>query len=348
MTPSSSGPDPDLAPVPRGEGWWDRRLGFPAIRAYLDRFSVPGDGSWAHALGGGLVTLLAFEAVTGLLLLFYYEPDPAGAHRSVTAIAETVRFGWLVRSLHHWGAHAAVAVALLHVAVTFLRRAFCAPREVTWWLGLSLGLGVMGLAFSGTVLPWDGHALYAAQVGGAILQSVPWLGPGLADIARGGPAIGPATLHRAYVTHAFVLPAFLLLASAAHLFLVHTHGLAPDPATARRTSWRSFLPRAVLGWLLLVNVIVVLAALRPPLVQPAVDLVASDSPPRPPWFLVAVFQLARRAPAWACVATVAAAVSVLVAAPAWGKLRHGKRVTFAVGLTLALGLLVLTGLGYGG
>jgi hypothetical protein len=63
---------------------------------------------------------------------------------------------------------------------------------------------------------------------------------------------------------------------------------------------------------------------------------------------MAVFQLARRAPAWACVATLAAAVSVLVAAPAWGKLRHGKRATFAVGLTLALGLLVLTVLGYGG
>jgi ubiquinol-cytochrome c reductase cytochrome b subunit len=340
MTPSSLGPDP------REEGWWGRRLGFPAIRSYLDTFSVPGDGSWAHALGGALVTLLVFEAVTGLLLLFYFQPDPAGAHRSVTAIAETVRFGWLVRSLHHWGAHGTVAVMLLHVAATFLRRAFCAPREVIWWTGLSLGLAIMGLAFSGTVLPWDGPAWNAAQVGGAVLQSAPWVGPGLADIARGGPAIGPATLHRAYVTHAFVLPAFLLLASGAHIFLVHAHGLVPGPATARRTSWRAFLPRAVLGWLLMINVIVVLAALRPPLVQPAVDLVASEA--RPPWFLVAVFQLARRFPAWASAATIAVAVSVLAAAPACGKLRHGKRATFAVGLTLALGLLVLTVLGYGG
>jgi ubiquinol-cytochrome c reductase cytochrome b subunit len=348
MTPSSSGPDPDVAPVPRAEGWWDRRLAFPAIRRYLDTFSVPGHGSWAHALGGALVTLLAFEAVTGLLLLVYFEPDAAGAHRSVTAIAETVRFGWLVRSLHHWGAHAAVVVMLLHGASTFLRRAFRAPREVTWWIGLSLGLAVMGLAFSGTVLPWDGPALYAAQVGGAVLQSVPWVGLALADVARGGPAVGPATLHRAYVTHAFVLPAFLLLASAAHIFLVHAHGLAPTLATTGRTSWRSFLPRAALGWLLLINVIVVIAALRPPLVQPAVDVMASDSLSRPPWFLMAVFQLARRAPAWACVATLAAAVSTLVAAPAWGRLRYGKRVTFAVGFTFALGLLALTALGYRG
>lgn len=347
MAPSSSGLDPDLAPA-RAQGWWDRRLGFRAIRGYLDTFSVPGDGSWAHALGGALVTLLVFEAVTGLLLLFYYEPAAAGAHRSVTAIAQTVRFGWLVRSLHHWGAHATVVVLLLHVATTLLRRAFCAPREVTWWLGLALGLMTMGLAFSGTVLPWDGPAAYAAQVGAAVLQSVPWFGPWLADVARGGPAIGPATLHRAYVIHAFVFPALVLMGSAAHIFLVHAHGLSSPPGSGRTTSWGAFLPRAVLGWLLIINLIVVLAALLPPPVNPADVLVVSDSPSRPPWFLVAAFQLARLVPAWVCVAMLAAVCVVLAAAPAWGRLRHGKWFTLVVTVALSLGLLTLTVLGYGG
>jgi quinol-cytochrome oxidoreductase complex cytochrome b subunit len=352
MTESSS--EPERVERRSSPGWWSSRLGLPGIRAYLDRFPVPaGKGAWVQALGGALLVMLLFEACTGLLLFVYYRQELP--HASVTNIVEEVRYGWLIRSLHRTGAHATVALALAHAATTFIRQRFRTPRELTWWTGGLLGLAIGAFAFTGTLLPWNQTSLYAAQVGGTLTESIPVLGGVLASILIGGETLGPL-IQRAFALHVAVIPSFFLLIAALHVYLVHTHGLQGAYANPTSQPLRSFLPRAALGWLVLLNVVVVAAALAPPALEPAADLLApSSGAARPAWYFMAVFQLARTpalggSGATAMLALVTAG-AVLAAAPWWASAAHGWRgpkSVLAVGLALALGLLALTFAGYGG
>lgn len=307
-----------------------------------------------QALGGALVVTLLFEACTGLLLFFYYRQELP--HASVSHIVEEVRYGWLIRSLHRTGAHATVALALAHAATTFLRQGFRAPREVTWWTGCLLGLAIGAFAYTGTLLPWDQTSLYAAQVGTTLTESIPVLGSVLASILRGGATIGQPTVQRAFALHVTVMPSFVLLIAALHVYLVHAHGLEGARQNPTSQTLRSFLPRAALGWLVLLNVVVVAAALAPPALEPAADLLApSSGAARPAWYFMAIFQLARTSAlggsGTTAVLFLVAASVVLTTAPWWARASQGWRGpkgVIAVGLALVLGLLALTFAGYRG
>lgn len=355
MTESSS--EPERVERRSSPGWWSSRLGLPGLSAYLDRFPVPtGKGAWVQALGGALLVMLLFEACTGLLLFFYYRQELP--HASVSNIVEEVRYGWLIRSLHRTGAHATVALALAHAATTFIRRAFRTPRELTWWTGGLLGLAVVAFAYTGAILPWDQSSLYAAQVGTTLTESIPGLGDMLASILRGGATIGQPTVQRAFALHVGVIPSLFLLLAALHVYLVHTHGLQGARLDANPTAQtlRTFLPRAAVAWLVLLNVVVVAAALAPPALEPAADLLAPPTgAARPAWYFMALFQLARTSALGSSGATAVLALfgagAVLIAAPWWAGGAHGWRgpkSVLAVGLALALGVLALTFAGYGG
>lgn len=354
MAASSSEPDRRE----RRAGWWSSRLGLPGIRSYLERFHVPeGRSRWQHALGGALVVTLALEVFSGLMLLLYYRPEASLAHASVAHIVDDVRFGWLLRSLHRDLAHAVVLLALLHGLAAFTRRGFRAPREITWLTGLVLGASIAAFAYSGQILPWDLGALHAAQVGASLAGSVPVVGGWLADVLRGGPAVGPDTLRRAYVLHVGVLPALLFASGALHVYLVHAHGLStPSKREAPGTSLLAWLPRAGAAWLVLVNVVLVIAALAPASLGPAADVTSpSTGLARPAWYFVALFQLARSSVlgAWpgAAVLLIAAVSALLAAAPWWASAEkgwRGPRAPLAAGLVLVIGFVALTVAGYGG
>ena len=44
------------------------------------------------------------QILTGILLLFYYVPEPGRAYDSVRHISNDVPYGWWIRSLHKWAA----------------------------------------------------------------------------------------------------------------------------------------------------------------------------------------------------------------------------------------------------
>jgi len=311
-------------------GFWSSRLGLPALLAYLARFPLPARGpSWTQTLGGALVVILSFEALTGLLLFLYYQPDGAQAHASVSHIIHDVHLGWLVRSIHHAGAHAAVLVALLHGLTTFVSQSFRAPREPTWWTGLMLAGAIGAFAYSGAILRWDQASLYAAQVGSSLAESLPGAGPTLARVVRGDSTVGPATLHRAFAIHVGILPAFAILVGSAHVYLVHIHGLSgTERGQQTNRTVRDLLPRALLAWLVLVLVVLVIAALRPPALGPEASIgTLAGVAEHPPWYFLAFFHLARSAGGdglAAILALLAVAISC-AAAPVWGGARRGIR-----------------------
>jgi menaquinol-cytochrome c reductase cytochrome b subunit len=82
--------------------------------------------------------LMTLQFLTGILLLFYYVPTTDHAWNSVYYIMNDVYFGQLIRGIHYWSSNFLLAFIGLHMLQVFLSRAYKAPREVNWVLGVTL------------------------------------------------------------------------------------------------------------------------------------------------------------------------------------------------------------------
>jgi quinol-cytochrome oxidoreductase complex cytochrome b subunit len=146
-----------------------------------------------------------------------------------------------LRGFHRWGASLIVVVAVLHMVRVFFMGAYKYPRELTWAIGILLLGVILGLGFTGYLLPWDNRAYWATVVGTSIVESWPVIGGFAARILRVGTDVGIRTLIRFYNLHTFVLPAFLGWLTLAHLYLVLQQGIAAPPAAEGRRVSRSTL-----------------------------------------------------------------------------------------------------------
>ena len=146
------------------------------------------------------MALFGMQAITGIILAMYYQPDPAniGAYKSINAITHDVTWGWLVRGMHKWGASAMIVVVFLHLGRVFFFGSYKYPRELTWVTGAILLIMTMFMGLTGYLLVWDQKAYWATVVALNITASAPIIGPYIADILRAGPEFGPQTLSRFY------------------------------------------------------------------------------------------------------------------------------------------------------
>lgn len=210
--------------------WLDDRAGVSWLLDGLLERKVPRGVGWLHTLGSATLFLLALQVVTGVALSLYYVPTPDHAYKSLRYITQAVPFGAFLRGLHRWGASLIVVIAVLHLVRVFFMGAYKYPRELTWAIGVLLLGVILGLGFTGYLLPWDNRAYWATVVGTSIVESWPVIGGFAARILRVGIDVGIRTLIRFYNLHTFVLPAFLSWLTLAHLYLVMRQGIAPRPA----------------------------------------------------------------------------------------------------------------------
>src|SRR5579872_836459 len=77
-----------------------------------------------YYFGGLALMFFTIQVVTGVMLLFYYEPNADLAHKSIERIMTEVPFGWLIRSVHSWSANALMAVVLIHMFSVFLMKSY--------------------------------------------------------------------------------------------------------------------------------------------------------------------------------------------------------------------------------
>lgn len=208
--------------------WLDERLGLTAIfNVVLDR-KVP-KVNWWFTLGSASLFLFAMQAVTGIFLSMYYVPDPNTAYDSVQYIMTGVAYGWLIRGIHHWGATLMVVVVALHMLRTYYFAAYKFPRELTWLTGVVLLLSTLGMGFTGYLLPWNQRAYWATTVGTQIAGTVPFIGPFITRILRGGTDLSALTLARFFSAHIWIIPAVITLMIGVHIYLVIRIGIAGVP-----------------------------------------------------------------------------------------------------------------------
>jgi menaquinol-cytochrome c reductase cytochrome b subunit len=219
-----------LAPV----DWLEERSGLVGgVRYFLFR-NVPSDISWLQTLGSATLTAFLVQLITGVILAFYYTPDPDKAYDSIQFITNDLAWGWLVRGMHKWGASVFIILLFLHMGRVFLFGAYKYPRELNWLIGvLLLALGMFE-GFTGYLLPWDQTSYWATVVGLNINGTGPFVGPFLTSILQGGADIGETTLARFYSIHMLLIPGGLIALIGLHLYLVVRLGVTSPPWSRTR------------------------------------------------------------------------------------------------------------------
>jgi ubiquinol-cytochrome c reductase cytochrome b subunit len=291
-------------PAPSGErmasralDWFDERTGVKSLtRKVLDE-PIPGGARWAYVFGSGLLFILINQVITGVALALYYTPTAETAHTSVAYITKQVAGGSFLRSLHSYGSSAMIIVLALHFLQTFIYGSFKGRRELLWMSGALLSFLILGMGFTGYLLPWDQKAYFATTVGTNIAGQMPLIGNLMARILRGGDTIGTLTLSRFYVAHVFLIPAIILLFVGAHVLLFRKAGPAgpvtEDPVSPKLPR-EPFYPRQVLfdmGFVLLIIAMLSgLSYLRPVTLGPIANPADSHFLPRPEWYYLPMFE----------------------------------------------------------
>ncbi|HEV2592221.1 MAG TPA: cytochrome b N-terminal domain-containing protein, partial [Gaiellaceae bacterium] len=169
----------------------DQRSGTaPLIRKTM-RYLFP--DHWSFLLGE--VALYAFIVLvaTGTYLAFFYQDSTAvvtyhgpyqalqgqemtEAYRSVLNISTTVKAGLLIRQTHHWAANIFLAAIVLHLFRVFFTGAYRKPRELTYWIGVTMLFTALLEGYLGYSLADDLLSGMGLAIGNAVLLSIPFVG----------------------------------------------------------------------------------------------------------------------------------------------------------------------------
>lgn len=251
-------------------------------------------------LGGTALVLFFLLIVTGVLMMFSYEPSPERAWQSISAFQEDVLFGRLIRGAHFWSANLLIPVTVLHLLRVYLTGGFHGRRKSNWLLGLGVLACVLLSGFTGYLLPWDQTAYWAITICTEMLGLVPGIGPGLQAALVGGSEIGSATIINFYALHVVLTPMLLFALLTWHFWLIRKAGgvvLPAAPAENIREAYRTvplspnLVIREIAVALSLIALVLVLAIVfSAPLGEPANPGV-SPNPAKAPWYFLGFQEL---------------------------------------------------------
>jgi cytochrome b6 len=287
--------------------WLDERLGVREVLFPLAKkktVPVHRHTVWYY-LGGMALFLFFLQVASGILLLFYYRPSAGEAYESVQFLMAEVEFGWLIRSIHSWGANLMILTVFVHLFSVLLLKAYRPPREVTWVSGVFLLFLALGLGFTGYLLPWNELAFFATRVGTEIPGVIPVVGDFVREVLRGGEEVTGATLTRFYALHVSVLPALVFLLITLHVYLVQRQGMSVPPSVEQKGGRLrtirfvpDFLLRDLVGWLAALAVLATVAAFFPAeLGEKADPFAPAPEGIRPEWYFMFMFQTLKYLPA---------------------------------------------------
>jgi quinol-cytochrome oxidoreductase complex cytochrome b subunit len=366
------------APPPRRSflGWLEERLNLTEIFSFLTHFGVvftpvdttrplretlseigrqpvPNYARGPRVLGLLAAILFGLEAVTGVLLAYYYRPTPEAAFESTRTIVRDLPFGWLLHQIHSWGAWLLVAVVVLRLLRLFWDGLYRAPRELLWMAAVAMVWVALQGEFTGRLLTWDTRSYWSTVRGMEVVFALPIVGPVLAFLL-GGREVNDDVLIRFYVLHVIALPAFYATFIYLTIATIRRVGLSPEPQaqTGRSTTFRDHLYTMMILVLLALGALATLAVLLPFPFLSAADPYATPPGVRPPWYMLAPYavQHVTRLPLWASGGVlVAAAFAVfllpLLLRPQKGPVRASRARLWgmaALAIWIGLSLVALT------
>ena len=289
--------EPRPTPQSRLWGWLNHRTGIDDLLKIALYEPIPGGARFAYIFGSGLLFIFISQVITGIFLALYYVPSADHAHTTVAYITKAVTAGSFLRSLHAYGASAMVIVLLLHLSQTFIYGAYKGRRELLWLSGCVLFALILGMAFTGYLLPWDQRAYFATAVGTNAASEVPLIGESIKRLMRGGTEMGTLTISRFFVAHVFLIPACIFALLASHVFIFRKAGAAgpfTEHPTEPKLKPELFYPRQVLMDLALTALLIaglgLLCFFMPMDLGPPANPADAQYIPRPEWYYLPIFQ----------------------------------------------------------
>lgn len=315
--------------------------------------------SWAYFMGGLVLFFFTVQVITGLMLLFYYQPTVSDAHASVEHLTLHVPGGGLVRNTHAWASSLMIASVFVHLLTTFGMKAFAKPRELTWVSGVLLFVVTLGFGFSGYLLPWHQIAVNATKIG---LQTIEELGhylPGqlaewprlVRETIQGEASVGQATLSRFFSLHVIILPLAMVAVLGLHLVSVQLHGMSRgiDEAPKRMEKFfPTFFLRDLQIWGLAFLALFTLSVCLPfeslftyPLFEPFNPTGSTPDGIKPEWYFYWIYYPLELLPFWIVLIAQGVLGVILLGAP-WLFRETSRRTLRLLALFGALYLVVMT------
>ena len=214
-------------PFARLAGWFDSRLGLshPFLRPAPSYAISP-----FYWLGALAVVAFVIQAVTGMLMMLYYVPDPTQAYPTTQYIFQNVSYGRFLETVHLYTAYAMIMLVFMHMMRGYFVSVHKKPREMMWVVGMAMGFVTLGLGFTGYLLPWTVVSKSATDVGAGMISALPQpLSSFLTFLVVGGGG-DAAELLRFFDLHVVVLPAILLVLLVVKMYMLEAHGIS-EPVT---------------------------------------------------------------------------------------------------------------------
>src|SRR5580658_5181602 len=239
-------------PVEGAVRWLDDRLGVAkGGRTMLDKIFPD---HWSFLLGEIALYSFIILLATGVFLSLYFVPSStqviyhgayvplkgvkmSAAYASTLDLSFAVRSGLVIRQMHHWAADVFVGAIAVHMARIFFTGAFRKPRELNWFIGVTLLTLAIIEGFLGYSLPDDLVSGTGIRIAYSIILSIPVVGSYLASFVFGGNFPGNGLIiPRFFILHVLIIPLVLLGLIAGHLGLLvkQKHTQFPGPGRTEK------------------------------------------------------------------------------------------------------------------
>ncbi len=164
--------------------------------------------NWRHYFGGAAFLILLLQFVTGLYMIFYYEPALRETYKTVQYFNNETYLGAFTRNLHRYGAFILVLAVFFHLFRGYFRKDYQGGRKVNWFTGIGLLLLILSFTMTGSILPWEWKGYWIMEMFNNWLRITPVIGEWLYTFF-----MESYTPTRNFVIHDIILPiiTFILL-----------------------------------------------------------------------------------------------------------------------------------------
>lgn len=229
--------------------------------------------NFRHYFGGAALLLVIVQAVTGLYMIFYYEPALKETYRTVQYFNNETLLGAFTRNVHRYSSFFIVLAAFIHMYRGYIRRDYQGGRKWNWITGVFLFMLMVAFTITGSILPWEWKGYWIMEMVNNWLRLFPLAGEGLYDFF-----MTAYTPTRNFVIHDIILP-------LATFILLEIHCLS----RLKKRGLKSYFLRQAVAAIPLFVAIVALSVIYPvPSEDPEVIPLPMDGMyiPAPEWYFV--------------------------------------------------------------
>jgi len=193
---------------------------------------------WTFLFGEIAMYTFLILVATGTYLALFFEPSTAHviyhgayaplrgqemtkAYASAVNLSFEVQAGLLIRQVHHWAADVFLAAITIHLMRIFFTGAFRKPRDVNYYVGLTMLVLAVLEGYVGYSLLDDLLSGMGLAIGNGVALSLPVVGGQLGVLLWGGRFPGAGDFFsRLFFVHVFLFPVLIGSLMAVHLALI--------------------------------------------------------------------------------------------------------------------------------